>query len=198
MMCLKASVYLPAVSIDLIKYITSFHKSCLMSLKQYNYSKTTTKQLLASLHLKMCYIWRYHTSLKCVALFHYLPYQKKKIFSCLIYFYFAAIYILFFSAHRQKWGRGFFCPAAMLHICKDFCYTFPQNFRALYLLLSVIPWTSATILVAALWTLSDGTEAFWWECSDQNWQNTLSRSYQCSGRSWDCSTSSWGICLDTD
>lgn len=66
----------------------------------------------------------------------------------------------FFFLHIGRNEEEFF-PAAMLHICKDFCYIFPQNFRVLNLFLSVIPRTSAIILVAALWALSDGIEPFW-------------------------------------
>lgn len=117
MKCLKASVYLAAISVDLIKYITSFHKSCLMSLEQQNYSKTTIKQLLASLHLKICCIWRYHTTLKCIALFNYLPYQKKKIllmsnlllFSCYSYDF-------LFPAHRQEWAIVFFLQQRFTYV----------------------------------------------------------------------------------
>lgn len=74
-----------------------------MTLEQQNYSKTTTKKLLASLHLKICYIWRYRISLKCVVLFNYLPYKKKKIlltFNLLLFWCY--LYNIFLHIDRNE------------------------------------------------------------------------------------------------
>lgn len=45
--------------------------------------------------------------------------------------------------------RKSFFPAAMLHICKDFCYVFPQNFRAVFYSQSFLE-----LLQLSLWLLS--------------------------------------------